>query len=478
MLRNTSFNTAISFSNRLNDLGAIATPRENTLLSNLVKTSIPVTIYEINTPEELSKYGEFLEANTTGTLENLSLHDIALGQIVDDLSKIVTKHISFAKTEVKPAVITFAEEISKYIEANAINKIDPASKFNITILDTPSIIKDESFIDLLKPYVGKNPIVPGLVLDLGVRTNDELINFVSTGYERTDIQIAEWYSNLPEGYLESIWNGFFTKTGSNISPTSIARANVYDQINAGLAIYLIGRKIFNDVQLDSIPLNQYKNLTSDIRDYGGSLLNQAIIKLSMLVSTKILVVEANYANYYIKVNGDVYRAWLEQGGSIDVLLGMLVSNNNVVSQSLIDEKAADYKAAWNSYITFSKIQQSNNNFRFFKEFLFNKFNELLKTPSIAEIEFINTAPAYLNTVKTILVKEIDSLVTNDINDPYDVALRLIGKARFFYSSSFNILNDINEASKINPNIEVREAALFSAINYLSDFLSDQIALSR
>jgi hypothetical protein len=55
-----------------------------------------------------------------------------------------------------------------------------------------------------------------------------------------------------------------------------------------------------------------------------------------------------------------------------------------------------------------------------------------------------------------------------------LALHIICQCRFYYTEAEFILSEIEEIGKQNPGIDVREAALIATINYLVDYLCDQI----
>jgi len=159
-------------------------------------------------------------------------------------------------------------------------------------------------------------------------------------------------------------------------------------------------------------------------------------------------------------------------------LGLMVSGEKVFSKDLINQKKDAYIRQWNSYYTFAKTEESNKFFFKYKEFLISAFIMSMKEMTEFESDYRvkNSNSDFI--IRKLAEDEINSFKVSDIEDSYDVALRLIAKCRFYYTSAYPILSDIQEAGKSNPNVDVREAALLAAINYVADYLTAQISIGK
>jgi len=476
MIREQSYKTALTAAGVFADKGLTIMAKPTTVLSDLVRLSTPVFNVKIESEQDINNIGIMVEQDTKGTLENPSEHSLESDAYIGDIAKLVTSHVSFAKNKVKPLVMQLADSIINYLQEN--NVKEPSEKFLIEILDIPELIKDESFLDSITYYSGKTILRPDLAFKLDNKTNDELLSLIAIGHSRTDQLLAAWVSKLPEDFLSKVWGSFFSNSGSAnfVTYDEIERINVYEKTNYVLAIYLLARKLFDQVDdsAKEINLSVYKNTAAQIRDYAGSILADCVKKLALYNKTKLLVVSLDSQKYTAKVNGDVYRPWLEAGGSPEVILGLIVSGNQISSQTLIDEKANDFLSQWNSYVSFFKTSESNKAFSYYKDFVANVFNDSLKEQEEIEAEYITKNPNLIANVKKLANQEIELLKPSDMQLGYDVALKLVAKCRFYYTSSYLILNDINSAHNSNPNIDVREAALLAVINYIADYLSAQV----
>ena len=77
-----------------------------------------------------------------------------------------------------------------------------------------------------------------------------------------------------------------------------------------------------------------------------------------------------------------------------------------------------------------------------------------------------------------LVQEyVETLREEAIGDIWEVASRVVAERIFYYTDAYCILTGINDACKQNPNIDVNEAALLSTIEYVCEYVCDQLVVS-
>lgn len=480
MIKQSTLSGASTLASQLDSQGLVAVAKPNTPLNELVNTTYPSFEVQIQNDEQMFDVFSGIEAATRGTLEDPSQHSLQADGLIRDISKVVSEHISFAKNTVKPLVVEYAQQIEQYLTTQ---KPKQASElFEIVILDTPTLVKDESFLDTLKPYVSKTILEPDLRFNLGPKTTEELLGLITFGYERTDKLVLEWLSTLPEDFVLKAYTSFFTNEPGKaiISYDDITRANVFDRLNFGLAILLLATKLFDNVDetAKDTDLRVYRNTAAQYRDFAGALVTDALNKIALMVKTERLVLSTSLERYQVKVVGEVYRPWLQQGGAPEVILGYIVSNDTTSSKVGISNRTQDYLSAWNSFLSFYNTSESNKAINYFKDFLTSSFNLTLKEPSEVEKDFIAKNPNYYTFINELTNTYVQGLKKDDMKDVYAIALTLVAKHRFYYTASFNILNDINEAGKVNPNVDVREAALLAAVNYVTDYFASQISLGN
>lgn len=500
MLNSKTYETTLALAAKLDEAGVVAAPSTNTVLSELVRLSVPPleVAFDTSVPEgadavmnHLMSQSLSVELFTTGTLDSPTQHSLEMDGYINDLSKLVTAHIAHAKNVVKPKVMDMANKLITYKETTA--NTEPSAKFNIVSLVTPNIFKDGLFLDSISGYRDTSIISPDLSFNLPNQSQEELVELISTGEKRTDDLILEWLGGLDADFLSTIWIAVFTKlpldTGNKELASKLSyvkgnlgevgSSNTFERADIMLAIFLFARKLMDHVVEGSeIPLQLYKRTAGQIKDFAGASLANCIKKIDLFISTKQLVLELDTARYTAKVNGELYKAWLAEGGCPEVILGLIVSGQMIYDQSMIDSKRDAFKAQWESYYTFAKTGDINKSFYNFKNYVKDLAGEILENLEDDAKEYIHGNSSRKETIIKLIEDEIERFKHQDMDDIQEVALTIVAKCIYCYTSAYNILHDMKEAAEVNADIDVREAALLAAVNYIADYLAAQITLNK
>lgn len=495
MITSEFFLGTIPFAKKLSEasMRAVATP--STVVFDLTQTIIPPLSgqWGLRENEETTApqiQGDFtpdacylsydVESVSRDVIEDgqaiQSKHSVLADAYIKDIANAVNTHISFARNVVKPIVLDFATAYQEFKQ-----NYTPAtaeSTFEIVKCGIPSVLKDESFLDSIQIYKDKAAVEPSTRLSLTVKSVEELQTMVLTGQARVDKLIVEWLSNKEEGFLTKAYNQYFSKTvESDVAYKSTADLDTFEKADTHLAIYLLACKLYNDVQeVEGLSLAAYKTIMQEIRDYAGTVLAQSATRVAGLINSQTLVLSSDERERKIKVNAELYSDWLNAGGKPETILGLAISGQKVNTIPMIDQKTKEWQSAWDSYSLYSATVEKNNYFGNVKLFIRSQFDSVIKTLDQTEIDYAAKNPSYGPTIVKLMNEYLDGLKASDLEDVYGIALNVIARIRFFYTASYDILSDIHEASKVNPNIDVREAALLAAINYVSDYVADQIQL--
>lgn len=499
MIKESSFTSTLPVASALALSGNIAVAKPGTILSELVAFSAPIeTMGADGKPVLTTKEQEAIAAGqsdldfigwrvqyaTEGTFEDPTDHSRAMDAYIRDISKAVTAHVSFAKNTVRPLVTEMAEAFQSY--KASFKPKEAADSANIRVLRLPSVLSDESFLDTFSAFKGKPILRPDTSFSLGAKTAEELQQMVLIGHQRTDKMISEWVSNLPESFLFNVWTSFFCGTGvaatTGDTPVAInydevARLNAFDKADIALAITLISRKLEDNVESTNLSLERYRAIASQFVEYGRTLLLSALESIALMLRAGTLIIEKNVRTMTVCVNGEIYKTWLDSGGTPEVLFGLLVDDGSAISVTLINDSKDKYAKRWEQFSSFYRNRELGNSFTYAKNFLEQQFIGSLQNLTPSEQEIFAKRPNLIEANVAKAREFLASVRPQDIEDSYDVALQLVAKIRFAHTSAYQILSDIVEASKQNPNVDVREAALLAVINYVSDYMADQIALN-
>jgi len=422
-------------------------------------------------------YGVMIQQATDDQAGNPSDHSLAQGAFVDQIAKLVQGHVSYAKSVVKPLVLELGERLGK--RAQELKGADPAAGVDVVVQNIPALLKDTSFLDTLSYYKDKPVITIKDRLNLQPKTNDEVRALMLTGHQRTDEMVTAWLSTQEANFPLKVWCTFFTTDQQTDywGQEDLDYLDVFSKQDVLLGAYLVARRIYDEVQESSLPLSTYKDQVLQVRDYAGAVVVLSLKSIFDLITANILVVHHSSRDKKLWVNGEIYNDWLAKGGKPEILLGMLVSNNVAKSVSLIDEGKAAHEAAWQSYLTFKAVDTRNKFYDNYRVAVLSEFTTQLADQHETEQDVnVRNTDRLTKTIEAA-GNYLSTLTSEALNDSYALALSLVAQIRFCHTSSFQILSDIETACKANPNVDVREAALLAVINYLGDWLGDQVTLT-
>jgi len=487
VIKSSTFGLAVNAAVSFSSSGKTLVPQTNTVLQELVRLSVPSSDYVPESQEHLLAYGDMLEATTQGSVDNPSEHDKYSDGLVHDLSKLVNSHISYARNVVKPVMLGFAEKLQCFTEQLELKSKEVGlGRYEIIEKYVPDLLRDESFLDTLKRFDNGRLLEPEANKQLlcASRTHDELLQLLSTGSNRFDEMIGKLVANLPSNMLESVWNSNFTKNnqGNYIPLTSINSKNIYERLEVALLVYLFANKIYDDVQEQevSMALPVYRDAVNQIREYAGSVIVFSLKKAVLNSQGKVIIIESNERQIF--VNGDLYRTWVQNGGKPEIILGSVISSSQyatppAITEEALNEKADQFARNYESYRTYLTVSENSKKIDHLKNYI--KIEVLQGLGELDELEkvYIQKNPGYYEIVKKELDQVVSGFTLKDLQDVHYISRIVIAKVRFYYTSAYEIFESMNEAALANSDIDPREAALLASINYLADYLADQISIA-
>ena len=486
MLPSNSITSVWPLSEKLATLGYIVRPRNGTIIEQLVKT-IPTEEF-INIPLDeqpeitADMYGCMIENLTTSSNELHTPHTLAMDACIADISKHVLAHISFTKNIVKPLVIEFVDKINKELEI--FNQKKATDSFDIEIKDYPDILDSTSFMNDISSYKRSTASIPTKYIEMPNKSLEEVLELLLIGNKELDNLIISWYSRLGNNFIMSLWKSFFSQ-GFNQEESilynydSLSREDIFTRCDIGLFLYLIASKLYNNVEdIKGVSLDIYKIAMSEIRDYGGSILYSSIESIDNLDKNKTLIISIKNKDKKALVYGKKYKEWLKIGGKPEIILGLIVSNRNITDIDTINHLGTKLEEEWKQYELIDNTYEMNKKFNTFKIIVKIQYNDLMQNLTETEKEYVNESNISLIEINKRVDTIIDEMCEKDMNDIYHTGLKIIAKGRFYYTSSYEILNSIAKAIKNNNNISPREAALIATIEYVSDYVVSQFQLSK
>ena len=474
MLTNKSVVSAINLAEELDKRNVSLTaipnsPLERLLqLSNIAETSngiVPMVDYVPNVEKIVS------DSSTPSHTEEV----IAFAT---DISVNVSNHLSFAKNKVKPAIEELVENLKqRYKEITDSIKLD----LDIEIFDLPEPMREVSFEQDIVKYdnVMNIPVTSTLFYDGGTITDDATcLDLIKTGENVLDASIETWVIRLGTGYLGRVFESIIDSSKTPIQTL------LETDVNAALFTFLLANKLYNN------PINGFIDELDNFNRKLSDLRNQAALKILAAYNMHRLNVNTgnlikNYSANKVIVFGDTYRPWIESGGDVKAIFGSTLLNNVKTRVSEINEISSELISNWTKRTQFKLSSIRSQEFISKKEAFAFALDKLVNdnfiefyghlvpegtTPNkdITEYkEYVRLSEEFISRIKE-----------SDMNNIWNLCTLVVCKCIFYYTSAHEILENINEVMRNNPEMEIREATLLATTQYVVDYVCSQYQINR
>lgn len=496
MLHTKSLSLAETIATELTNREAVATPVQGSLLEALSTKCVSPLLDPYSTA--VSDKDEFLAsisatANSPSPLEEGGTsHDRLFIDACERIGGMVSKHMSFIQGTVVPIVQTFYESVSTRIKNSATSS--PVDNLSVVALRIPALLDelastsdvlDVSGLNLKPPeYVPMytNLTITPAMFTTGDADHDELLK------EWMDDKSPEFFNNAcnllaatPAAPLAATRPGVILNEG--VSFLSLTASVPYKKLDYGIALYFITKYLLEKPELVNVNKkggNWFSSNLGSVNDFARNLMKSAQIALERVYKTKELVVRTQESNLgtEIQVDDRLYQEWLSKGGSVEAILGVLVSGK--VSElryvSMIDEKIPELVKAYERYRRVADLNWRANSFTRFKEVLSFTFNDLMQGLNESEKTYIQANPSYVPTANARFEGYLSSLKNSDMDELDMVCMKLVCRTRFSYTDAESVLTFMDELSKADSSLSADEAASLAALKQISKYVLSQMKL--
>ena len=441
---------------------------------------------------------------TAMNLENESMHSLRVRAMADNIAPFVIVHLSFARNTVVPLVNETEAALNKFLSMASVKTAE--SDFKITQAFVPGLLHDESFMAMgLENYKDAgvvNEWIDASLVDEAILTDEVIAQITNMGNDRLNKLVQSWLENAPYALIKRVFLVNFVKAGNcfdtmdkfgrplteaasfyedySYSQYSASSGRPYDSLSVSLAYFLIATWLNNNPQktVDArITLADYKNKLAAACISSGGAVNALLKRIMLQVESNIVVSEYNAIRKEIVVHGAVYKTWLEQGGCPEALLGFLVVNSPIYNSNTLLEKKEQGCRAWESYLVIHNTESQRSIKESFTSFVRSHMYNTLADLTDAEKELGAAETVHRERVMANVDAEILHFSHRIMDDVSHLALHLVAKARFYFTSSYSILEEMMDVAKRNPDIDPREAASLATISYIAECLDGQVSLN-
>lgn len=442
-------------------------PKEGSPLAQLVA----LTLGGLQASDANPEAHAAMLTQTSDTDEVCSAMDFAR----DSLARDVNKHISFAKNVVAPAIEEYTRLVSQEVE-RAVN--NNKADYRIVNRELPEPLYNSSLISTVEREAQGSSLMPETQVRLAVLAPQAIYEMMISGSGTFDEQIRVWISKVGDTFFHSVYGSLFSEEAGSTVETSYSWDELFNNrvtgADAALAVFLIAQHLEANVPEGvQMSLSDYKHLLLQYRKAAIERMARELTQHKANIDTGLMVVEYNPRERTVTVNGDVYRAWLETGGSPEVLGGALVAGNAGYTVMTIDENKERYVEGLQSYVSMAIAERRNDSFSIFLRALREGYRSSMLNLTNEESEMAMNAQ-YKETAQDHFDRELANVRPIAIDCVSDTCLALLCRSRFYYTDAEKFLCAMKSAAKANPKIEPREAALIATIQYVAEYLAEQI----
>lgn len=425
--------------------------------------------------EESSKGEEEVVKGVTNYVS--SSHDSYMDNYIADISKLVSGHVSFARTVVNKEINLLKEELQAGLSSYKYK--EPEDFFSVNYFKLPEIYSSYLVSNEISGYAGseKELFFENMTLRKLTEEGFELDKYLLTGDSEQDSFITAWLAGV----------GIEKAIGYIVNYIPEYTLSVDQLLDYSLVNYLFYRNLTEKVDLDlGYTIATLRSIASGNRDYFGTklaivleLYNKDIRNGRILSSnTDINFSYFNTEPLAITVYEENFHKLAEASLNIEVVFGYISSGSggNEVTVDQLIQSGTEYIQKWANTRSLYLISINNNRLNIFKQILSSVFMNSLTRSEMNEDElgYLNEHSGFVDETRKLASAYIDQLHVSDIDDVCKITLELVAKIRYRFTDSYTLLNNMSEILKMSDDVEPLEAALYATCNYIVDFLMGQV----
>jgi len=437
-------------------------------------------IYNKNTPSAVELTQDRLDGYD---VENTPARLTKLREYADVGITAVNSHLKFTRNTVSPVIKALIENFERVKATHS----EVAKEYKVVTDVVPEPLCDSVVLEYLETKypngasnnVPKRPSKTRLSLGQDV-TVENLFDLLKMGSESVDSTIKTWINRIGVDKAIAIYRGVFTETGVSTNYESVVNGGLDDL----LILHLFANSLFDNPPPNTTKysLVEYNEAVGDMRAITGFKINALLQNKETLTRSNLLVTGKDLNTVY--VDKTVYANYLEQGGTDVALLGTIVSPkgyrflNEILENK--DRLADDFIAFTKLSSVEESLRNSEVNKASMKEALISTIGANWdkcyghKYPGMTNTNF--DIPEYKKQLELIKII-VSDIPTNAFEQLPHLCTTLVCDIIYPDTGAKLILAGIDRAVSKNNNIDLDQAALISTIEYILEYVFDQLVIN-
>lgn len=429
---------------------------------------------------------ETQQSSMVANLGEGSEHDLVMEETATGVVGTLNASINFARKVLAPA----ASKVDSAVR-EAIGNFAPARYFVDAYHIHPVMFSDG--LTTLVERFENSPIDQVQRLALPDADEGTLVGLLATGNSGWDSAVSDWLAKKPEGWLREVYGRVFgVNVGTNLIPDheqairSDLRGKFEIIIKIGtedylLAAHLLSTALLNNPRSTEATGSEWRSMMSSWVQQTGRALNvfQRYVARQMAVKLMVLhwpapgvVWVKSPEDARIVVLGNAYNEWLEQGGSPEMLIGVLFAGDNSqpVTASELNAKKEVYANAYQRYeqILAREVAARSG----------TMIGNAFATALVLALNDATDDQLPLGTDRSELAQAINARIQAIREWPeldiYRTARELLATAVFHKPTALHWLETIDELMAANTDLAPQEAAYLAVRDYVTKYVSQQI----
>ncbi|WJJ55177.1 hypothetical protein [Xanthomonas phage RTH11] len=291
---------------------------------------------------------------------------------------------------------------------------------------------------------------------------------MATGHSGMDAQVSDFVDRVGDDFIISVWDQIFGAANSN----SMQVYGRPSQAREAVAAYFLAAYALQNVPSGlNIDLSEYRDYCSQVLASAGAAICGSYEdraqqrKHGRLVLTYPMDTTPVGA---VVVDGDKYVEWLAQGGSPEALFATVYGDRNFDSARMIERKASleqDWARVMMSYQSVVSTKRFDAAVAGLRAQMTSEIN------AIPDDQLIGDRGAYHDRLR----ERLRHAKLRDLDHQWHWARKAVCRVIFPHTDAESLLLGIDEQSKVHPDKQPRELALYATIDLVARWLVNQLA---
>lgn len=407
-----------------------------------------------------------------------SSHDALMDNTIVDLAQLMGGYVSYARSVVNPKVNHLVEAVRAALQSTQIKEAEDF--FEVSFYTLPQIFESDWVED--EVFKREHGTTSPEVINFGeaLQGDFDLNSYFVTGEDTIDQQIGQWASSVGKDTLMS----YLCPKSSQFELTLFGEA----AINYHFCNFLFYRQLHLKQDI-ALPMSKVSMIstTAANRDYHARQLNHHLnqyhagIKGGQLLSvdTHVTFSYLSGQRYPITIYENSFNQLSDVPEAMEKIFGAIANGQSRdLTVQTLKAQADEFQRGWKvvrglytSYLTSGRTSLLKSALKLsLHESIHLEVEEDRNSPLFDE--------AYTKESTDMAMAYIDTLQASDTQDLYKVCLEVMGRYIYRFSNAYFFLREMYEILEADGDLEPSDAAHAACVRYLTDFLLEQVDVSK